>query len=109
MCATALNQFEPDYAVVPGEILVEYLQARGMSRAELSRRCGCSPKLVSEIVSGKASIKPMMATRLETVLRVKASIWLGIQARYDIFVARQAEEARWEKSVGWIKTSRLGN
>ena len=91
MGATALNQFEPDYAVLPGDILAEYLQARGMSQAELARRCGFSPKLVSEIVSGKGSIKPMMATCLETVLRVKASIWLGIQARYDIFVARQAE------------------
>ena len=94
MGTTELNQFEPDYAVLPGDILAEYLRARGMSRAELSRRCGCSPKLVSEIVSGKAPIKPMMATRLEMVLQVKAGIWLGVQARYDTFVSRQADPRR---------------
>ena len=46
---TATNQYQPDYAVPPGWIIVERLAAQGISRAESARRCGRSPKLISEI------------------------------------------------------------
>ena len=32
MADTMLNQYAPDYLVLPGEVLVEYLQAYGMKR-----------------------------------------------------------------------------
>ena len=80
--ATALNQFNPDYAVPPGWILEERLEVQGISHAEFARRCGRSPKLISEIISGKAPLEPETALQFEKVLGVDASIWLGIETDY---------------------------
>ena len=57
--------YQPDYAVHPGEILGEHLEALQMSQAELARRCNRSSKLISEIISGKAPIEPATAVHLE--------------------------------------------
>ena len=52
--ATATDRYDPDYAVPPGRVLKERLDAHGITPAELARRCGRSAKLISEIVAGKA-------------------------------------------------------
>ena len=101
---TMLNQYKPDYSVPPGWILEEYLETLGISHAEFARRCGRSPKLISEIISGKASLEPKTALQFEKVLALDASIWLGIESNYRLHQARKAEEeiakkcAQWEKS-----------
>lgn len=82
--ATATNQFRPEYAVPPGLVLEERLEVQGISHAEFARRCGCSPKLISEIIAGKASLEPETALQFEKVLGVDASIWLGIEADYQL-------------------------
>lgn len=48
---TATNQYTPDYAVPPGDILNERIVAQGISQAELARRCGHSAKLLSEFIN----------------------------------------------------------
>lgn len=48
--------YEPDYATPPGWILQEVLDERSMDQADLARRTGLSPKLVSRIVNGRAPI-----------------------------------------------------
>ena len=62
--ATADNQYRPDYAVPPGWVLEERLESQGMSQAEFARRCGRSPKLISEIIAGKAPLEPQTALQL---------------------------------------------
>jgi hypothetical protein len=49
-------RYAPDYALPPGETLVEVLAERGMSRAELARRAGLSAKHVNQIVFGTAAL-----------------------------------------------------
>ncbi len=92
--ATAIYKYEPDYAVSPGEVLDEHLEARGMSQAELARRCGRSPKLISEIIAGKAPVKPKTALQFERALGMDASVWLGIESNYRLHLARQAQMGR---------------
>ena len=41
--ATATKQFRPDYAVPPGWVLEERLEAKGISYVEFARSCGRSP------------------------------------------------------------------
>ena len=89
--ATAINQFTPDYAVPPGWILHERLEAHGISQAKFARRCGRSPKLISEIIAGKAPLEPGTALQFEKVLGVDASVWLGIESDYQLHRAREAE------------------
>ena len=67
------TQFRPDYAVHPGEILEETLQARGMSQVEFSRRTGLSAKAVSQIVNGHQLISADTAVLFEKVLGVSAT------------------------------------
>ncbi len=102
--ATATMEFSPDYAVPPGWILEERLENEGISHAEFARRCGRSPKLVSEIISGKASLEPGTALQFEKVLGVDASIWLRIEAEYRLRRAREAEARKASASAEWGKT-----
>jgi len=101
--ATATNQFRPDYAVPPGWVLEERLGVEGISHAEFARRCGRSPKLISEIIAGKAPVEPETALQFEKVLGVDASIWLGIEADYQLHRARETEAAAAPRSSAWLK------
>ena len=101
--ATEALQYRPDYAVPPGWVLEERLDAQGISHAEFARRCGRSAKLISEIISGKAPVEPETALQFEKVLGVDAGIWLGIEADYQLHQARQTEAREAEKAASWAK------
>ena len=101
--ATAINQYRPDYAVPPGWVLDEHLEARGLSQAEFARRCGRSAKLISEIIAGKAPVEPETALQFEKVLGLNADIWLGIEKKYQLHLARKAEFAAATRSAAWLQ------
>lgn len=94
--------WSPNWAVHPGEHLEEHLESRGLSQAEFARLAAVSPKLVSTIISGKNPVTPDTALRLERVLGVKAYIWTGLQARWDLHQARVSEEAACDPQE-WLK------
>ena len=102
--STTTNQYSPDYAVPPGWVLQERLEAEAVSHAEFARRCGRSPKLISEIISGKAPLLPETALQFEKVLGVDASVWLGIESDYRLHRARDAEAQDAAASAEWVKT-----
>ena len=91
--ARAVNQYWPDYAVPPGWVLEEHLEAHGISHAEFARRCGRSSKLIGEIIAGKALLEPETALQFEKVLGVDAGVWLGIESEYRLHRARENEAA----------------
>lgn len=94
--------YTPEYAIPPGWLLESHLEAREMSQAECARRCGRSPKLISEIVSGKAPIEPDTALQLEKVLGLRSEIWLGVEKDYRLYLARQAEAERAAEEAEWL-------
>jgi HTH-type transcriptional regulator / antitoxin HigA len=87
---TDRNDFAPNWAVHPGEVLAEHLEAQGMSQAELARRTGLTPKLVSEIISGKNRVSVNTARGLGPVLGLAPIVWLNMQAEWDLFEAQRA-------------------
>ena len=89
--ATATYSYNPDYAVPPGWVLEERLEVHKISHAEFARRCGRSPKLISEIIAGKAPIEPKTAIQFEKVLGVDAGIWLGIESDYRLHLELEVE------------------
>lgn len=99
--ANVVYAYEPDYAVSPGEILGEHLEARELSQAEFARRCGRSPKLISEIIAGKAPVEPRTALQFERTLGMDAAIWLGIESDYRLHLERQAQKAADDKLQDW--------
>jgi HTH-type transcriptional regulator / antitoxin HigA len=84
------TEWAPDGPVHPGAILEEHLETRGLSRADYARLAGLTPKLVSTIIKGTNPISAETAIRLERILGLKAHIWTGIQAKWDLFQARAA-------------------
>jgi HTH-type transcriptional regulator/antitoxin HigA len=88
--ATQRQEWTPNWAVHPGAILQEHLDTRGFSQADFARLAGLTPKLISTIIKGTNPISAETAIRLERVLGLKAYVWTGIQARWDLFQARGA-------------------
>ncbi len=103
MAKQSSYQFTPDYAVHPGEILKESLEARKIKKRDLADRCGLSVKTVSQIINGKAPIEPETAIKLEHVLGVSAVVWNNLDASYRLFMAKQATEERMQRRIAWTK------
>lgn len=95
--------FIPDYPVPPGWILEERLELRNWSQAEFARRCGRSAKLISDILAGKAPIEPETAIQFEKVLDLRASVWLGLEAKYQLFLAREREKDQLKQASKWYR------
>lgn len=88
------TQFKPDYFSPPGETLLEALNDRGISQAELAERAGRPKKTISEIINGKAELTPETALQLERVLGIPAHFWNNRERRYRESLARVEEGRR---------------
>src|SRR2546423_14723132 len=94
--------YSPDYAVPPGDTLLEVMESLGITQAELAERTGRPTKTINEIVKGKAAITPETALQLERVLGVPASFWNNLEQNYRTALARAAERSRLEKQLGFL-------
>lgn len=87
----------------PGEVLLkEFLEPMGISQNALARAINVAPRRVNEIVLGKRGITADTALRLAAFFGTSESVWLGLQADFDLEEARggiradlvRAEQAR---------------
>lgn len=97
------NQFSPDYAVPPGETLLETIQTLGMSQADLAERTGRPLKTINEIIKGKTAITSETALQLERVLGVSASFWNNLERNYREARARLDEQGRLQNQLAWLE------
>jgi antitoxin HigA-1 len=73
----------------PGEVLREdFLKPLGLSQYALAKAIGVPQIRVSEIVNGKRAITPDTALRLARYFGTSAEFWVGMQAIYDLELAR---------------------
>lgn len=98
------HRYRPDHVAPPGALIQDQLDTLDISGRELARRCGRSPKLIAEIIAGKAPIEPETALQLERVLETSATIWLGMEANYRLHLARSREQQTLAEHIGWAKT-----
>ncbi len=96
-------EFNPDYAVHPGEVLGERLAAYGMSQTELARRIGMSTKTLSLIVNSKAPVTPETAIQLERVLGVSAGLWTRLDSNFRLLVARKVATEHLATHRDWAR------
>lgn len=82
------NQYYPDYTQVPGEILLEILQDRGMSQTQLAEWTGIKRKAINQIIKGIAPITPETALQLERAFGVPAKFWDNMDRNYREDLAR---------------------
>ena len=97
-----INEYLPDYAVAPGEILDHELDIRGMSQKELANRTGLTTKHLISILNGKSSITPETAIKFERALGMPADYWLNLESHYQETVARLNEDALLESDLDWL-------
>lgn len=81
------DPFDPDWAIYPGEHVREVMEGRGMTVQHMVD-AGVPELPLGLILSGKRSICPDMAGRLEEALQVPARFWLNLQANFDERLAR---------------------
>ena len=79
----------------PGETLRDdVLPALGLSVTDAAAQLGVTRAALSRVLNARAGISPEMALRLERWLGVdhggRASIWLGMQAAYDLWRAQKS-------------------
>jgi len=100
------NQYCPDEVSPPGETLLEVLEERGMTQADLAERTGQPRKTINEIIKGKAAITPETALQLEKALGVPASFWNARETRFREFLADRNKNERFEPSVTHARSAR---
>jgi len=96
------DAWSPDWAVHPGEHLAEYIESRGWSQAEFARLAGLTPKLVSTIVHGNNPVTAETALKLERVFGMKADIWTGLQADWELHQARQEKKQKTVEAAAFV-------
>lgn len=102
MAIEARPGWRPDWAVPPGEILLEALQERDMTQAELARRMDRPLKTINEIVKAKAALTAETAIQLEHALGIAARFWNSLEANYRDALAREEERRSMEREASWI-------
>jgi HTH-type transcriptional regulator/antitoxin HigA len=94
--------FRPDWVSPPGETILDLIEEREWSQAELAQRLGFSPKHLNQIIKGKAALSEDAALRLERVLGSTANFWLNREAKYREHLARIEAHERHKSWISWL-------
>jgi antitoxin HigA-1 len=88
--------------IPPGEILLEdFMRPLKISINALARDIDVPPNRISEIVRGKRAITADTALRLGKYFSVSPELWLGLQADYDLRLARRTS---WQEIETRVRT-----
>jgi HTH-type transcriptional regulator / antitoxin HigA len=97
------KEFQPDYAVTPGEVLSYELELRDMTQQELAKRTGITPKHIISIIKARSTITPETAIKLERALGMPVEYWLNLESNYQEILARLQEQEKLERDLDWLK------
>jgi len=70
--------------VHPGRILKRYLEQTGMSQKHFAEHIGISYVYLSDIINCRKGVSARIAYKLEAALGVSASVWINLQAQWDL-------------------------
>jgi len=88
------------HPVHPGEVLLEeFLKPMGLSQNQLALDLHVPAGRISEIVSGKRGISADTALRLSLYFDTTPHFWMGLQAEYDLDLARETLGKRLRREV----------
>lgn len=75
--------------VHPGDVLREdFMKPMNLTAYAVAKAIGATPIAISQICRGKRSVSAEMALKLGRLFNVSPELWLGIQADYDLEIAR---------------------
>ena len=80
--------------VHPGDVLREdFMKPLGLSAYAVAKAIGSTPIAISQIIRRKRAVSAEMALKLGRLFNVSPELWMGIQADYDLELARDRSEA----------------
>ena len=78
----------------PGEMLLEeFLKPMGLTQREVADGIHVPYQRVNELVNRRRGVTPSTALRLAKCFGTSPGFWMNLQLRWDLFLARQAEES----------------
>ena len=106
--AIKAEPFSSRMPVSPGSILKDEIEFLGITQKELANRMGRPAQAINEIMGGKKAITPETALELESVIGIKAHIWLSLESGYRLTLARNEEQAKLEAETALLKDFKVG-
>lgn len=89
----------------PGEILrEEFMKPHGLSQNALARALSVPPRRINELVREKRAVSADTALRLARFFGTTAEMWAGLQAEYDLRLARYERERQIANEVEPLAT-----
>lgn len=85
MIANNLTPFEPTH---PGQIVKEEIEYRNITQKKLATQTGISYTVLNEVLNGKRPVSIEYALLFEAALNIDATIFIGLQADYDLQTAK---------------------
>lgn len=78
------NNLTPQHVSAPGYLLADEIAERGITVERFAQLTGIDAESLRGIIEGQAPITPAHAMIFEAALGIRANIWLGLQADYDM-------------------------
>ncbi len=84
----------------PGEVLFElFMEPLGLSENKLAEALDVDPARINRIVTGRSSITADTALRLARYFGTSPEVWMNLQSKYDLEVAKAKSAEEIEKRV----------
>jgi len=91
------NRLEP---VHPGDVLREdFMKPLALSAYAVAKAVGATPIAISQICRHQRAVSAEMALKLGRLFNVSPELWMGIQADYDLEIARLRHQTRIQKRI----------
>jgi len=71
------NEFDPDYAIHPQEIIVELLSELIEKQSDFEK------EEMEELIQGNLDIDDKIAQKLENLFKVPKDVWINLQKNYN--------------------------
>ena len=75
------------------------MKPMGLSAYAVANAVGTNPIAISQICRRKRSVSAEMALKLGRLFNVSPELWMGIQADYDLEVARLSCQKRIDRDI----------
>lgn len=94
--------YAPDWVSPPGETLLDIIEERDWTQAQLAERLGYTTKHVNQLIKGKVPLSEDAAIRLERVVGASVGFWLAREAKYRERCARIAAAEKFSAWADWL-------
>ena len=85
--------------VHPGILIAEFINQIRISKYRLAKEIGMTPSAISDIINGKRSVTADVCLRLGIFTGTSAQMWMDLQSRYDLHIAKIARKSSLSKQI----------